>query len=161
MIVAPAVCRSIFDNRWTNLTFQSSSDSVKQTASEDIALAPFFSCSPLSFLIDITHITLPMTDSRRGRRFTNKRSKHTCKFHISIYKQLLFTHFLLFFRCSSPLYMLVPSPHRLPRLLPRRAPPSIPTLSDRHWWLFFRPAGSLTVSVTLEKDHARKHARAW
>ena len=98
-------CCSIFDNRWTNLTFQSSSNSVKQTASEDIALASFFACSPLSFPIDvdikidsvtklqtelengavvsssiqipfsyITHITLPMTDSRRGRRYTNVQS---------------------------------------------------------------------------------------
>jgi hypothetical protein len=91
-----------------------------------------------------------------------KHSKHACEFHTNIYKQLLFTHFLLFFRCFCPVYLLVPSPHRPPRPLPRRAPPpSIPTLSDKHWWLFFLPAGSLTVSVMLEKDHARKRARAW
>lgn len=82
-----------------------------------------------------SHITriFPTNDRFPTRTPLYKRSKHACEFHTSIYKQLLFTHFLLFFRCSSLLYLLVPSPHRPPRLLPLRAPlPSIHTLSDRH-----------------------------
>jgi hypothetical protein len=93
-----------------------------------------------------------------------KPSRHASEFHISTYRQLLFLPSLLFFLFSSPMFILVPLHHPHQLLPPLHLPALlllIHILSDKLWSPSFLPVESSTAWVMLEKDHARKHARAW